>query len=92
MNTYRDVSRIFGGDFMAKKITIHFNSEEQKLLDSYMEFQTAPLSTVLKAALFEDIYDFFDSMISEEAISYNKLNSKRYTAFEVLKELGINRD
>lgn len=57
-----------------------------------MEFQTAPLSTVLKAALFEDIYDFFDSMISEEAIAYNKLNSKKYTSLEVLKELGINRD
>lgn len=31
-------------------------------------------------------------MIYEESIAYNKLNSKRYTAFEVLKELGINRD
>lgn len=92
MNTHCDVSSICVGDFMAKKITIHFNSEEQKLLDSYMEFQTAPLSTVLKAALFENIYDFFDSMIYEESIAYNKLNSKRYTAFEVLKELGINRD
>lgn len=39
MNTHRDVSSIFGGDFMAKKITIHFNGEEKKLLDSYMEFQ-----------------------------------------------------
>lgn len=39
MNIHRDVSSIFGGDFMAKRITIHFNSEEQKLLDSYMEFQ-----------------------------------------------------
>ena len=55
-----------------KTTTIRFNKEEQKLLELYMEFQTQPLSTVLKDALFEDIYDFFDSVISEEAIEYNK--------------------
>lgn len=75
-----------------KTTTIRFNSEEQKLLDLYMEFQTDPLSTVLKEALFEDIYDFFDSIISEEAIEYNKLNSRRYTSLEVLEELGISDD
>ncbi len=75
-----------------KTTTIRFNKEEQKLLDLYMEFQTRPLSTVLKDTLFEDIYDFFDSVISEEAIEYNKINTNKYTSLEVLEELGINEE
>lgn len=75
-----------------KTTTIRFNKDEQKLLDLYMEFQTLPLSTVLKDALFEDIYDFFDSVISEEAIEYNKQNPKTYTSLEIMEELGLYED
>lgn len=75
-----------------KTTTIRFNKEEQKLLNLYMEFQTAPLSTVLKDALFDDIYDFFDSVVSEEAIKYNEANPKTYTTLEIMEELGLNED
>lgn len=70
--------------------TIRFNKEEQELLDLYMEFKKEPLSTVIKESIFEDIYDFFDSVISEEAIEYNKENKKKYTSEELMKELGFD--
>ena len=73
-----------------KTTTIRFNKEEQELLDLYMEFQTSPLSTVLKEALFEDIYDFFDSIISEEAIEYNIKHNRKFTTSEIMEELGLN--
>lgn len=73
-----------------KKTTICFSEDEQKLLDAYMKYQTAPLSKVLKAVLFEDIYDFFDSVVSEEAVKYNKANPRTYTTLELMEELGIN--
>jgi predicted DNA-binding protein len=72
-----------------KTTTIRFNDEEQKLLDLYMEFQDQPLSTVLKEALFEDIADFFDSSLLQNALEYNKQHSKRYTSKELLDELGL---
>lgn len=75
-----------------KTTTIRFNVDEQKLLELYMEFQESSLSTVIKNALFDDVYDFFDSVISEEAIEYNKHNPKTYTSLEVMKVLGLNED
>lgn len=75
-----------------KTTTIRFNVDEQKLLDLYMEFQETSLSTVIKDALFDDVYDFFDSIISEEAIEYNKKNPKKYTSLEVMEELGLNEE
>lgn len=74
-----------------KTTTIRFNKEEQELLDLYMEFQTSPLSTVLKEALFEDIYDYFDSIISEESIEYNSKHNRKYTSAELLEELGLSK-
>jgi predicted DNA-binding protein len=55
-----------------KTTTIRFNDEEQKLLDLYMEFQDQPLSTIIKESLFEDIADFFDSSLSQNALEFNK--------------------
>lgn len=73
-----------------KTTTIRFNKEEQKILDLYMEFQSQPLSTVLKEALFDDILDFFDSLSSEEAIEFNKKHSRKYSTDEIMNELGID--
>ncbi len=73
-----------------KKMTIHFTEKEQKLLDAYMKFQTVPLSVVLKDILFEEIDEYFDSALLEEAIKHNKENSRTYTTLELIEELGIN--
>lgn len=70
--------------------TIRFNKEEKKLLDLYMEFQDKSLTTVMKESLFEDISDFFDNITSEEAIEYNKKNTRKYTSEQVMKELGLD--
>lgn len=72
-----------------KTTTIRFNDEEQKLLDLYMEFQDQPLSTIIKESLFEDIADFFDSSLSQNALEFNKQNPKRYSSKELLDELGL---
>lgn len=72
-----------------KTTTIRFNDEDQKLLDLYMEFQDQPLSTIIKESLFEDIADFFDSSLSQNALEFNKQNPKRYSSKELLDELGL---
>lgn len=72
--------------------TIRFHKDKQKLLDLYMEFQSHSLSTVLKDALFEGIYDFFDSVISEEAIKYSEENPQKYTSSEIMEALGLIED
>lgn len=79
-----------GNKMATKTTTIRFNEDEQRIIDLYMEFQDQPFSTVIKEALMEDIADFFDSAKSEEAIDFNKKNSKKYTSKELLKELGID--
>lgn len=75
---------------MATKTTsLRFNEDEQKIIDLYMEFQDQPFSTVVKEALMDDIADFFDSVVTEEALEYNKKHPKRYSSKELLKDLGI---
>jgi predicted DNA-binding protein len=86
---YNRVIKNEGASMTKKTTTIRFNEDEQKIVDLYMEFQDQPFSTIVKEALMDDIADFFDSTTSEEAIEYNKNNSKRYTSQELLKELGI---
>lgn len=72
-----------------KTTTIRFNEEEQKIIDLYMEFHERPFSTIVKEALMDDIADFFDSMVSEEAVKYNADHDEKYTSAQLLKELEI---
>lgn len=83
------VGKKVGVEVMSTRTTtIRFNEEEQKLLDLYMNFVDKPLTTVIKESLFEDIYDFFDNVLSEQMIKENK-GKPSYTTAELLAELEL---
>ena len=70
-------------------LSIYFNEEDARLLESYCAFHGLSASEAVKQAIIERIEDEYDEAMAEKAIREFEKNPKTIPFEEVKKRLGI---
>ena len=71
-------------------ISLRMNDKEMSIIRSYAEIRGISISYAVREAILEKIEDEFDLGIYSQEMNKHAKNSKTYTHYQVLKELGLN--